>query len=234
MGLDGAELVMEVEDHFGITIGEEEGEHMRTVCELTHAIFRRIEASRTMRCVPLRHFFKLRSLVRDATGNPELRIHPGQQIDQVLTAQDRKRLWPKLEELLTYPPERLRLHWSLAWFLTATVFVWSFLPFIIFRGKHDPVLHLLQIVLGVAIAALTTVLLYHSTKYFRQFAPRGYKTFGDIIQKANGLYITTKPQMDKTFDDVFSELKVIIVKVLNVKPESVTLSASFVEDLGMD
>lgn len=42
MGLDGVELVMEVEDHFGITIQESKAERIRTVEELVALIHHRL------------------------------------------------------------------------------------------------------------------------------------------------------------------------------------------------
>ena len=50
MGLDGVEIVMDVEDHFGITIADGEAEQIRTVGELLALIQARLDAAAAATC----------------------------------------------------------------------------------------------------------------------------------------------------------------------------------------
>ena len=53
MGLDGDELVMEVEAHFGITIQESTAERVRTVGDLVALVYERISVANASHCPSL-------------------------------------------------------------------------------------------------------------------------------------------------------------------------------------
>ena len=76
MGLDGVELVMEVEDHFGITIQESTAEGFRTVGDLVSLIHERLTNAQRTYCASLPAFLKLRATIRESSGNGSLRIRP--------------------------------------------------------------------------------------------------------------------------------------------------------------
>ena len=108
MGLDGVELVMEVEEHFGITIQETTAERIRTVGDLIALIHNRLTRSRESHCANLAAFLTLRSVVRQVTGNDALRFRPSYRIENTLTPRQRRVLWKRLAEILGAVPRRLR------------------------------------------------------------------------------------------------------------------------------
>ncbi len=80
MGLDAVELVMGVEDHFGISIQNSEAERVRSVGDLIALIQSRIDAAQAATCPTLSSFLQLRSCVREIANDDELRIRTGTRV----------------------------------------------------------------------------------------------------------------------------------------------------------
>lgn len=130
MGLDGVALVIEVEDHFGITLQDSSAERILTVGDLVELIHGRLMAAQDSYCPTLSTFLKLRATVR-----------------------------------------------------------------------------------------------------FRVTPPSGWETFGDVTIKIIGTTMATKQLNLRTIEDVFDELRPIIVETLGVDISEVVLTARFIEDL---
>ena len=64
MGLDTVELVMDVEDHFGVILPEDDSQRIRTIEDLADVILARIVASSVVPCPTMRAFFELRLVFR--------------------------------------------------------------------------------------------------------------------------------------------------------------------------
>ena len=76
MGLDGVEIVMDVEDHFGITIKDEEAERVRTVNDLVALVGSRIRNAHSAVCPTVSSFLRIPACTRELTANPELKFAP--------------------------------------------------------------------------------------------------------------------------------------------------------------
>jgi hypothetical protein len=90
MGLDAVEIVMDVEDHFGIAIQTTEAERVRTVGDLVALIQSRIEAAHVAICPTLSSFLKLRACVREIASDDALRMRVGTRIVDVLSPPQRR------------------------------------------------------------------------------------------------------------------------------------------------
>ena len=227
MGLDAVEIVMDVEDHFGITIQNAEAEHVRTVADLVALIQGRISAAHEAYCPMLPAFLKLRTTVRDATGDKTFRIRPRQRIADRLSIPQRRQLWKRLSELLGSTPRGLRRPQFLRQIL----------------GTSDVALLGIALITAVAIdvrilpvtlavAAFCIFLLHIVTVQFRTVPPAEWVTFGDITAKLVGVTFATKQLQLRTADDILCELRPLIVDVLGVDGEKVVPDARFVEELG--
>ncbi|WP_298859822.1 acyl carrier protein [uncultured Gimesia sp.] len=228
MGLDGVQLVMEIEDEFGITIPDSAYSELRTVGNLVDFSLERIHASKTLRCPSLTCFLSLRRLVRDVSNDPELRIRPRDKVEDCLPEAERKQFWRRLPELLeTTPPDLRRPPWLRK---TLLLIVLGF-PILLmaFPPWHIEIL----ILISCATIALGIVL-HWSTIGLRTRTPEGYKTFGDITKRMVGLTIATNPPTETDYDSVFSIVKRIVVDQLGVDDDEVVPTARFIEDLGVD
>ena len=93
MGLDAVEIVMDVEDHFGILIQNTEAERIRTVGDLVALIQSRIEAAHLATCPTLSSFLLLRTTVREIVSDKSMRVRNATRVVDILTPSQRRTLW---------------------------------------------------------------------------------------------------------------------------------------------
>ena len=227
MGLDGVELVMDVEDHFGITIQEATAERIRTVGDLVSLVYERLFAAQSSHCPTLPAFVKLRALVRDLTYNQSLRIRPHQEIADILTPQQRSELWKHLPKLLGTSPPQLRRPSMLRTFLGGSALL--LIAVALFTALA---VDFRTFPLTMALAVFAIYCLNLLTQCFRIMPPNNWVTFGDVTAKIVGTSMATKNLHLRTQEEVFNELRSIIVEALGVDLHEVKLSARFIEDLG--
>lgn len=228
MGLDGVELVMEVEDEFGITILDSEATGMRTVGDLVQLCLERIQATKSMRCHSLPCFLSLRHLIRDVRNDHDFKLRPRDNVENCLEESDRKILWRRLPELLRTTPRQLRRPKWLRKTLVLIVLGFPILLMAVFPWHVEILILILfaTVAFGIVLNWLTIGL--------RTRTPAGYTTFGDITKRMVGLSVATNPPADAGYDTVFSIVKRIVVEQLGVDDDEVVPTARFVEDLGMD
>ncbi|TWU44425.1 acyl carrier protein [Rubripirellula reticaptiva] len=228
MGLDAVEIVMDVEDHFGITIQNAESEHIRTVGDLVALIHNRISMTQETYCPTLPAFLRLRTAVRNATADSTFRIRPRQRISDELTVQQRRDLWKRLSELLGAPPRDLRRPKILRGILgtsIAALLGTALIAAIAIDIRIFPV--------TLAIAIFCIFVLHMITAPFCIVPPDEWVTFGDVTAKLVGVTAATKQLHLGTSDDILDELRPLIVKILGVDGDEVVSNARFVEDLGV-
>lgn len=228
MGLDFVELVMDVEDHFGILIKDSEAERVRTVGDLVALIDGRRSAAHEMYCPTLSAFLKLRSTVRDVIGDTTFRIRPRQHIAQRLTAPQRRELWKRLSALLDSPPRGLRRSRVLQRTLAAL-----FVAILTISAIAAVAIDIRILPLTLALAGLCMLVLHIATVPFRTMPPYEWVTFGDVAAKIAGVTTATKQLQLRSADDILAELRPLIVNALGVNGDEVVSSARFVEDLGV-
>ena len=228
MGLDAVELLMDVEDHFGITIQDSESASTFTVGDLVAIIQKRTNISHEKRCFSLLAFLKLRRCVRDITRDDNFRLRPRDPVVQYLAQSDRRELWDRLGSLLGTRPRDLRrprwLRMILNVLTTALLLLAVSIPFSI---------DIAILPLALAIAAVAILVLYWITTPFCTVPPDDWTTFGDISRKLVGVVAATKQTNLRSTDDILLELRPLIVNVLSVDSDEVVPDARFVEDLGV-
>ncbi len=229
MGLDAVTILMETEEHFGISIQTTEAEQVRTVGDLVAVIHERIIAAHQPRCVTLPAFLALRRLVREVTEDASQSVRPRSRVTAILDRRQRRRLWQRLSELLGSPPRELRRpSWLRGILLVSAIALLLMALGVAFAVD-------IQILPAtIAVAAISIVVLHFVTVPSRLEPPTGWKTFGDITNKIAGRTVATKMLHLQTRDDVLAELRPLLVDVLGIDATEVTATARFVEDLGMD
>lgn len=227
MGLDANEIVMEVEDHFGITIADDEAADVRTVGDLVALIRGRFVATASPQCLALPAFLSLRALIREVAGDPTLRVKPSDGIVGCLSPKQRRRLWRRLPELLGTAPPPLRrarpVRVALACVSVALVVA----------AVAVVAIDLVFLPFTLLTALVLVVLLYLMTAWLCNVPPDSLTTLGDITLKIVGRSATVKQHDLPDDQSVLAELKPIIAEQLGIDSEEVVLSANFVEDLGL-
>lgn len=228
MGLDGVELVMEVEEHFGVSITDEEAGDIRTVGDLLNLLEGRVAKREASACLTLPWFLKLRGLVREAASDRTLRFRTGDTLVQVLSGRQRRRLWKGLSQLLRTTPTPLRRPQGLRVAFGLLALTWLVVGFVGFTQGSGPSL-VTHLALGAALIAV-----YLATEPLRSYPPEGYKTFGEITRRLVGLEAATIgfPAQDPSL--LLEELSLIISEQLGVERDEVVPEARFVEDLNLE
>lgn len=228
MGLDAVEIVMEIEDEFGIQIRPDEQLSIRTVGDLIALIQRRIDAALREPCPNIRAFHSLRRLVHEMTGNSELRFRPSHRIEDWLSPDERRRLWKRLREQLELFPPPLSL--SRTAYQGLLIAVRVAFAVICYRFAFDPVAWSLAIAIGAVIGImLVTLIPMMGTR-----PPNDWQTFGDMTRHIAGLRVATKNLQIRSEESILAVLQPMLGDILCIAPQKVVPSALLVEDLGMD
>ena len=107
MGLDGVELLLDVEQAFGISISDEDAMRTRTVGDLYELIVRSMDVDSPQQrqvCLTSATFYRIRRALRAVMEIKRSQIRPEVLTDSILPRRRRHLLWLELEEQL-----RLRL-----------------------------------------------------------------------------------------------------------------------------
>lgn len=106
MGLDSVELIMSVEDKFGIRIEDSEAEKIYTVQEFADIVFSKISFNPTNKCMSQIVFFKIRKALSTLISD-EKKITPNMKILEFFNLLELKEKWYQFEMLLALRLPRL-------------------------------------------------------------------------------------------------------------------------------
>ncbi len=96
MGLDSVELVVSVEDKFGIRIPDTECEQIYTVQDFSDSVYKRILINPTEKCLTQIVFYRVRKAFQKLNLSKE-EIKPNTQITELLTQTELKTNWNRIE-----------------------------------------------------------------------------------------------------------------------------------------
>ena len=96
MGLDSVELVMSIENKFGIQIEDSEAEKIYTVQDLADIVFNRIIINPTDKCLIQIVFYRIREAIRILTSSKK-EIRPDMKISELFTLSELKEKWSQLK-----------------------------------------------------------------------------------------------------------------------------------------
>jgi acyl carrier protein len=97
MGLDSVELLMSVEDKFGISIEDSEAENIATVQHLADTVYSKIIVNPTDKCLTQILFYQIRKAFQNLNLT-ESEIMPKSKISDLLTKSELKTNWNRLEK----------------------------------------------------------------------------------------------------------------------------------------
>jgi hypothetical protein len=128
MGLDAVELVMAVEEKFGINILDEEAQCIRTVGELHQCVVRKVMVADKSSCLTQKAFHLLRRTARQLFNIPRDQFRPSAPLNVIVPRRSRRKNWRKFQVAVgaaNWP--KLAPSWLGAFALLAIVFAapWS-------------------------------------------------------------------------------------------------------------
>lgn len=221
MGLEGVELVMEVEEAFGIVIADEEAERTRTVGQLFELVVSKLSSSQG--CASMVAFNRLRRGLHTVFGTPRREVSPHTALDQVLPVRQRRAAWRRLGTASGLQLPGLRTpRWALVLVVVASVLATIMDLFGVGVGITNPVVAMLLV--GAALAIVTG--------RTGSRPPAGCASIGDLAQVVAGRYPSLSASARPDEVQVWSTIVDRVSRVGGVDPTRVTRDARFVDDLG--
>lgn len=229
MGLELVEIVMEVEETFGVVVSDEAAPEIRTVGQLHAYILDRRHQTEQQGCPTGQVFRDIRQVLTAAAAVPRQAVRPSTELAEILPPPIRRRVWKTLQQKVSGRLPGLRLPFRLGPILAGGCLIAG----VVGAAIMVPLVGLSH---AVALAGVPTfIMLCVMSVLTRPLAvalPWGLVTVGDLTLAAvpPGFEATaTQPMTDA---EVWEKLQRIVADILGVKIESVMPSARFVEDLG--
>lgn len=143
MGLDSVELILIVEDTFGVSIRDDEAGSVRTVGELSELVWSKLkDRSETTNapCASQHAFYQLRKAGKQLFDIPRKRFTPSTKLTELLLPEQRSAKWTSLKEACGAQvwPELL-LPTSVSW-LRLLLFLFSFYSGVVIYRRTWPFL----------------------------------------------------------------------------------------------
>ena len=219
MGLDSVELVMAIEDEFGICIRDEDAEKMLTPGHIADYVMNLVQTEGYSGCPSQIGFYRVRTALMNAFGLPRKAIRPDALMQELLSG-DIKENWKKLRDALQteHFPTLRRTNALLAFVLGMPAIV--ALPLLFVGVKPSAVL---LSYCGAALLANTL------TGSMGTVVPQSCRTVGRLIR-----YVPRPVAVRWTRKEVLARIFDITSEHLGVPLEKIREDSRFVDDLGMN
>ena len=238
MGLDTVELVMKMEETFGIVIDDLDAERIGTVGQSYRYILDKLRLRQATPCPSARLFYRLRRGWMARPGIDRREIRPSARIDDILPKVGRRAAWIGLTGTLgVIPPPMVLAPWqsraamavglgSGFAFLGLAIAIEGITP-----GKVPVAAALVVTFTGLAWASAYVLLLP-----FAATIPAGSETVRGLIGATLDRHFTLAEGIAKTWtpDEVWAALRDLVSEQAGVARDRITEDTHFVHDLGMD
>lgn len=233
MGLDTVELVMEIEDAFSIKIPNYEATRLVTADDVFDYIVAKTNVpTNSSICLSAIAFYSIRGAATSLGATKRLR--PSDSTSAMLPDTNRPRYWSQLQSTskLMLPPLQ-RPAW-LVTTCTVMVLICSVVfGFLVYRSTNSqPGGVAAAIFMGIELGLVFGVL----TRPFAVFPDSNCTTLRGLAESALGMNFKTLSERynGANKNNLWIALRSIIVEQLDLSPEEVKSTASFVNDLGCD
>ena len=225
MGLDLVELVMEVEDEFGIQIPDEAASKTQTVGDLYRLVLELTgqawmpPSHNKVECESRHLFYQLRQGIMSALGPSKKDIKPSTSLAAIFPVWTRQPRWARVAHAAKLSLPNLRRPFGAAMIVlfTSTMILWQF-----YRRDMFGLLPFVLMVAGIGTACSMGVALWWEL-------PLGCRRVGDLVRiLETGKVGNGAGRQHETW----VKLRRIICEQLDISPDRVSEHARFIEDLG--
>lgn len=233
MGLDSVEILVNVENAFGITISNYEAEKIATVGDIHNIVWRTLQGRQSMRCRSQQIFYKLRYTLSTKFNLPKGAIELDASMNNIFPKTKRRLLYRELEEVLQLklPPLVLPSVWMNILIITGVLLIAGTLIVslvLVYRLNYTRWLMLLPVP-GILV-----------TKFFSNildpvrtvFEPASLKEFTQKVLTLN--YSTLMQETGANQKEVELVIDHIIADIAGVEVHEVTPEKHLGYDLGID
>ena len=223
MGLEGVEIVMAVEERFGVAIEDADVERIRTPGHLIDLVASKLKLADVATCRTRRAFHRIRRTFMTRFGCDRRSIRPGVRLDALIPQSSRIKVWRGLQQEfgattwpeLFYPPGILL---GMLGCGAATYFL----------ANRMGMVDLINWLAG----AVTMIFLFKGLRPFRTGFPGRVKTVGDLCNFLAGQAPTLfDANLGWSRTEVAQGVKEVVIDILGCK--NYREDTDFVKDLGM-
>jgi acyl carrier protein len=233
MGLDSVEILVKVENAFGITISNYEAEKIATVGDIHNLVWRTLQGRQSIRCKTQQLYYKFRYTLATKFNVPKDAIELDASLNEIFPATNRRLLYRKLEKemQLQLPPLALSFGWVTVLRITGGVLIIGTLVIslvMVNRFNYTRWLYLLP-VLGILLTNFFSNLL---DAVRTVFWPDLLSDFTREVLKLN--YSTLIQENGANQKEVEQVIDHIIADIAGVDIKEVTPEKHLGNDLGID
>ena len=233
MGLDSVEILVNVENAFGITISNYEAEKIATVGDIHNLVWRTLQGRQSIRCKTQQLYYKFRYTLATKFNVPKDAIELDASLNEIFPATNRRLLYRKLEKemQLQLPPLALSFGWVTVLRITGGVLIIGTLVIslvMVIRYNYTRWLYLLP-VLGILLTNFFSNLL---DAVRTVFWPDLLSDFTREVLKLN--YSTLIQENGANQKEVEQVIDHIIADIAGVDIKEVTPEKHLGNDLGID
>lgn len=233
MGLDGVELVMDLEEAFGIQITDEEATNCRTPRMVIDVIFSKLKTADEHVCRSQRAFYTIRKVLIQTFGLERKSITPDMQLRDWLPRSREKEAWEQIRAVLSsqHLPGLVRPLWMTRALTATTLAIFSVTISATIRLScgvgstlKDGILQ--GGVLGLFTASVFGIIAGLLTRPFRICIPAQFKSIRDLIPRGMAFDRVT----GWTREEVAAVVKRLTMEQLGLRESDYTEDSRFVED----
>ena len=225
MGLDIVELIMAVEEDFGIELPDDEAVNLVTPALLTEYVLTRVELAGQSVCLSRKAFYALRRVLMKEFGCPRVLVKPDTPLEALVPRLNRRDVWRRMQAALQAKrwPGLIRPRWMPVILFTVFAGVMVTLLFLGYR--------IIQSCFSGLLVGLAGLL---ATMPWRTEFPEHCRTVGELARKLIILAPAVVAHRTWTREEVAETIRQLTIQLLGLKPEQYRPDARFVQDLGAD
>ena len=245
MGLDSVELVLRIEDEFGVSISDDEASVFRTVGDVYRLLLAKLDASPS--CLSSRAFYNTRRAIVESLKLPRRSIRPSTSLDELIPEDTRIEKWGKirLATPLRFPnlshPKRWKVRFREISLAVVAVPAIAALLYFLSNGTMTGVMGFFGL---SAVFALWLALSFALSGLLIRLTPRlafdiPYRTVGDLAMGVLAMnYSAFEGPVSAGArpgrEEIWTKLVDIFCDQLQIAPEEVVPDARIQDDLDAD
>jgi len=228
MGLDGVELIMAMEEAFGVELKDDEVVRCVTPRLIGDLIFSQLSTTDEKTCQTQRAFYILRRGMMQLFRLPRKQVTLDTAIRQFIPRHKERDLWPQLGVAVAARrwPHLARPRWMDRSITAGALAIWGAFLYISIRHSLGLSVGFFG---GLVVAGLCAMLATKGTRQFALYIPARFETVRDLIP----LVLTSK-HITWTRAVVSEIVKQIVMEQLGVPESKYTEDSDFMKDFGMD
>lgn len=227
MGLDGVELVMALEESFGVELKDDEVVETVTPCLVGDLIFSKLQTTDETVCQTQRAFYILRRAFVSTFNLKRSDVSLDMSFRSLISAEREREVWPQLQVGVAarHWPDLSRPVWMTRLTTACSVAVLALAVFISFRLHWGLTV---GIIIGGILAIVFAIVAARLTIPFKQYIPARLQTVRDLVPLA-----MTSDSITWTREQVSTLVKRVVMEQLGIPESKYTEDSHFIDDFGM-